>query len=1054
MQIDVLTTSPAALGRLASRLPLRMLGGPGDVAAAAILWIHGDVLLDRAAREGLAERLAGGGKALFTGTAAALLYRCGIESVPPETRRGVWARSVGPRELRGVMGLPGQPLFHRTPGGPYLSRAIPDGPRNEVVWAGDRWPRRARVLGVEKLPIGCDVTRAILLEASHGRGRVLALGAHFPLDTSDPEFDEIRARFVGDLFDYLASDLAGERSREWPDPAATRGVRILGGALAETGPVPSRVEPPAATPDRPELTRLVQRDDVPADSDPFFAVVTANGAIYGSSRAGPTEIWMHSFRAFREFELRIARDGEVPVALRDLQATSRIHRDEVRWQGQGSSPEFELRVARATARGGFVIALSGSARLRLVIEGASDLRAFWPYPAGLAAELRVTTTEGGALTTFRDALFGSEVRLVAGQIPVRSHTCDASRAGAGGDGGAIARFTREFVIEPGVELCIGVESAAVDPIGESEPSLRIATGDATLDAAFDLCRARMRDFFVRFDATHSGLVAGHDRSRPGWFTGRPGYAWFFARDAFFCDHVLLPFGALEIVRSDLLLAARFQDPLGKIHHEITPLGVVHHDAADSTPMFVDVLARYLAWTGDVEFVRSLWPAVRRALDFLEATDRDGDGLPENVGVGHGWMEGGVLAERVATEVYLAAFACRAWLSACSLAAVVGDALAVERARAAALRARDSLRTRFHREADGGYAHAIRTDGSRDDRDAVTTVMPWALAVGEHGRENDALPRFATARAQADWGSRMLPSDDPDYDPASYQAGSVWPLFTGWSNLADFQYGRPDSAWLRLVPMAKSVEQFAPGCVQEVFRGDVYRPRGIAAMQAWSHAAVLSGFVEGLLGARVVPGEARIVIEPTLPGALDELTFAGLAIRSARLSGTIRRGAEGRDLQIEITNDGEAIELELAPFVPGPAAVGVVTCDGRAVDVHLEELGDGVLIRVRVPLPTGTSRLAFTVAPDLLLAISPRSVAPGATSEGPRFLGRRLVAADTLELRFELAGTATFGMRTPGRVIREVVGATVVDDGRALRIEPCAGEGYRACVVRIGFAPES
>jgi hypothetical protein len=425
------------------------------------------------------------------------------------------------------------------------------------------------------------------------------------------------------------------------------------------------------------------------------------------------------------------------------------------------------------------------------------------------------------------------------------------------------------------------------------------------------------------------------------------------------------------------------------------------------------------------------------------TDRDGDGLAENAGVGHGWLEGGTLAQHVSIEVYLAAYTVRAWSAVAVLGTALGDEPLATTGAAHATRAREALRTRFFRVEDGGFTHAIRTDGSRDDRDAITSVMPWTLAIGEHGRESDALRRFSTARAQADWGSRMLPTDDPAYDPASYQAGSVWPLFSAWANLADFQYGRADTAWLRLLPLLRSVEQFAPGCVQEVFRGDVYRPRGIAAMQAWSHAAILSGFAQGLLGARESPDDGHVVLEPTLPGGLDGLEFAGLQIRGATLSGRLARGEGGAGLEVELTLEGEPLELELAPFFPAPARVRGVTHDGVSLAMHEEALGDGVLVRTRVPLGAGSTKLRFDVLPDLLVAIEMPPLVQDRESSGPRFLGRRRVDADTVALAFELCAPASFPIRTPGRAVLAVTGAEQEADGSALRVTPAAGTGHRA-----------
>lgn len=1050
MQIDFVSTAAGArdavLRQLGPRLPLQVGAElpAATPASGSVLWIHGDPPLVDV--EQLAARVAGGQKLLLTGPAAVLIARIGVEPVRPEIRRGAWPSDVGPRALRGVMALPGHPLFHRAPGGPYLRLAEPDRPFAETVWDRGNWPARARVLGVEKLPIGCDATRAILVEARHGRGRVIALGAHFPLEFGDKDFAEHRARFAGDLIDHLVDDLAAERSPAWPSPWSQRSVRFV--TVADRDAPTARA--PAAAPIDESTARALD-----LRTDATFVLTTARGhAAYGRARTFLGEIWARSFRAFRDVSLRIASGDDALAPFGDGAVDARVHPDEVRWTWRRGDAVAALRFARTADGGGFCIVLTnpGRAPLRCELSGASDLRAFWPYPAGTSEQLEASSSRQDEALSLSDPLFDSGATLVSSLRPVRASIVDDSAPVRDGDGGAMVSFVREFLVGPGGELVLTLCAGAPAPATRATTSLVIRTGDASIDASLALVQARLLDCFAPFDAQSAGLVAGHDRSRKGWFTGRPGYAWFFGRDAFTCDAALLPFGAREIVRADLELAARFQDPLGKIHHELTPLGVVHHDAADATPMFVDMLGRWHAWTGDLEFVKSLWPALRRAVKFLERCDRDGDALPENQGVGHGWMEGGPLAEHMVAEVYLAAYACRAWTAATVLSRAVGDDELAKRCASFASRARQSLRTRFFRGEDGGFAHAIRADGSRDDRDAVTTVVPWTLALGEPGRESDALRRFSTARAQADWGSRMLPDDDPAYDPRSYQSGSVWPLFTGWTTVADFLHGRPDSAWLRLLPLVRSVEHFAPGCVQEVFVGDAYEPRGIASLQAWSHAAVLAGFAQGLLGARETPDDVRVILEPTLPGAVDGLEFEGLRIGASSLAGSVRRDADGRGLDLVLTLDGEPRELELAPFFPSPVVIHGVTQDGAALAMHEEPLGDGVLARTRVALRTGMTRVRFDATPDLVVAIGMPPLEPGAGSCGPRFLGRRCVDADTVALDFELSTTTTIGIRTPGRRVVNVTGGELADGGRALAITPPPGIGYRPCSATLRFAP--
>src|SRR4030095_1960843 len=86
-----------------------------------------------------------------------------------------------------------------------------------------------------------------------------------------------------------------------------------------------------------------------------------------------------------------------------------------------------------------------------------------------------------------------------------------------------------------------------------------------------------------------------------------------------------------------------EDPLkdaepGKILHEtrnceLAHLGEVPFDrysgSIDSTPLFVVLAGMYAQYTGDLATIRSIWPNVRAALDWIDRYgDRDGDGFVE------------------------------------------------------------------------------------------------------------------------------------------------------------------------------------------------------------------------------------------------------------------------------------------------------------------------------------------------------------------------------------------------------------------------------------------
>jgi len=53
---------------------------------------------------------------------------------------------------------------------------------------------------------------------------------------------------------------------------------------------------------------------------------------------------------------------------------------------------------------------------------------------------------------------------------------------------------------------------------------------------------------------------------------------------------------------------------------------------DNSPQYILMVWRDALWTGDLDYLKRVWPAVETFLADIEATDRNGDGLPDNAGV--------------------------------------------------------------------------------------------------------------------------------------------------------------------------------------------------------------------------------------------------------------------------------------------------------------------------------------------------------------------------------------------------------------------------------------
>jgi glycogen debranching enzyme len=254
-------------------------------------------------------------------------------------------------------------------------------------------------------------------------------------------------------------------------------------------------------------------------------------------------------------------------------------------------------------------------------------------------------------------------------------------------------------------------------------------------------------------------------------------------------------------------------------------------------LYLLLAGRYHAVTGDDATLEHEWPRIVRAYEFSLSTDTDGDGLIENTGVGHGWIEFGRLGENH-VSLYLAGV----WIGAlCELEVCARTLGKIELAdelayRAAAARA--SLELSFYDPLEGRYATGRRADGTMNMSETVMTAVPLSLGAVATERCESWLDRVGETDFTADWGVRLMPRSDPDYEPDGYHSGSVWPLYTGWASMAERAAGRVDSGNRHWRQVALLYKACSLGAWPEVLHGEELKSIGVTSDQAWSTAMTL------------------------------------------------------------------------------------------------------------------------------------------------------------------------------------------------------------------------
>jgi glycogen debranching enzyme len=914
-------------------------GRPLRLETPDVVWIHGPA----PAPDGLLAWLDQGGRLLATQDAATLPARLGLEPVGPDERtQGIWRHAEDEfwleeyrsfkafPHIRGLAAFGPHPLFAGLNQGTFTWAPSDREPFSRHAYRETR-PASGAVVAVERSFIHLNAGRAVAWEHPVGDGGILCIGAYIHLAAPDPLLArQLRAL----LANAVAGDAIPHRDRElpvtiWPEP----GLRCRQSSV----PVPAV---PGLT-GRWSQSASERVLEGPVTGPAPWTLAGRRMLLTGDEQAGLTEAWSHPVRVMKARGIRL--DGNQPEAL-----TVRV------------APEEVVRTLRAGRRYATERWTTGLERPVLVweieaedggpVEAAwsVDLRRMWPYPAGCLGDLRWNLSDDGSrvwvgaagasaqlLFSVQNARFvppaerdgsppvldlsirgGGQVRIVA---IAAVDSDDLART--------VAALTRKNL--EGMQRQRTQHAEQVLAYGAG-----IETPDPDLAAFFDWAKIRTDSFVAETPGLGRSLLAGYATSRPGWGDGRPGYGWYFGRDACWTALAQLAAGQREPVRDVIRFLSQHQDVSGKVLHEFTTSGLVHYDAADSTPLYLLLVARYAAWTGDTVLLERYWSRVERAVQFCLETDSDQDGLIENSRVGHGWIEHGPLGGAHVT-LYLAAVWCAALEELAPVADLVGRADLGEELRARGAVARRAIERRFL--VDGEYALGLGADGAPRMHATAMLAVPLLLGAVDPARCQGWLDAVAGPGFSTPWGVRMIAGDDPLFDPAGYHLGAVWPLYTGWVSLAEWRCGRYPAALEHLLINARIGRDRARGAFDEVLHGREYRSAGICPDQAWSAAMVLSPVIEGLWG--VVPSapDEAVSLSPWLPPEWARMQLRRLRVGRTVLDVELRR-RPGQLIARVSRSFGPGIQLRLTPRTDAPVAG--ITVDDVALG------GDGARFQVR------------------------------------------------------------------------------------------------------------
>lgn len=775
-----------------------------------------------------------------------------------------------------------------------------------------------------------------------------------------------------------------------------------------------------------ELTRPVRPWE-------FLSAVGTRAGLLGNE-SGRMEAWVYPLKIFRDFHLKFHVDGRtLPAESLARTLITRPESSAIVYTGDTFSVRETLFVP--VREPGAVISLEVETESPLEVEAIfhRDFQLEWPAALGATFEswdAKMRAFALGEETKKFEAIVGSpsaedareefqtnysesqESSFRLGVIPKGKEAKLIVIAGST-TGLADAETTYRHLSSDYGEL---LRESADYYQNYLNQTVSVELPDKEIQRAYDWSRISLLQGVVTNPFLGTGLVAGY---RTSGESQRPGFAWYFGRDSFWSSLALNAEGDFANTKAALEFISRYQREDGKIPHEISQ-GASFVDwfkgypypyaSADATPLYIIAANDYVTQSGDAAFAKEKWDSLWKAYQFLKST-YDARGLPQNQGVGHGWVEGGPLLP-VKIEFYQSGLCAEALRALSNLARLAGREDAANTLAKEFEKQRPLVNDSFWIADKKRFAFALDKNDKQVDEPTVLATVPMWFGLPSEAQAVSTIQQISDADIQTDWGMRIISNRSAFFSGGGYHYGSVWPLFTGWASVAEYRYHQEFPAYENLRANALLALDGSLGHVTEVLSGDYYQPLSTSSPhQIWSAAMVISPILKGMFGLEADATRHALTFAPHVSG-WPWFTIDNVPVGDNKLSLRYEKEMlavdstfpEGIALEVVRKSGNDECTLAFRPAISLRTKVQRVELNRKPIPFQIEANDTDQHVVVRFPIKEGKNVLHIWTANDLEIFADSSLPPLGGASRGLRILSQ-IWSPSRDQLTLEVSGAA-------------------------------------------------